>query len=88
MSPFELNALKVGAAFLLPEEGQAPLNSVNPEESLIIVLVSDVWGLCMSRKTLRPQWLCDLSLVTQRWLSWSPAFLPLASTASCLLLFR
>ena len=48
MSPFDLNALKVGAAFLLPEEGPAPLNSVNPEESLITVMVSDVRGLCMS----------------------------------------
>ena len=48
MSPCDLNALKVGAAFLLPEEGPAPLNSVNPEESLITVMVSDVRGLCMS----------------------------------------
>ena len=63
MLPFDLNALKVGAAFLLPEEGPAPLKSVNPEESLITVMVSDVRGLCMSQKTLRPQWFCDLSLV-------------------------
>lgn len=55
MSPLDLNALKVGATLLLPEEGQALLNSINPEESLITVMVSDVRGLCMSQKTLRPQ---------------------------------